>query len=196
VRAWLLGLGTLLAQACLTPERAREAAPSSTPEASPSKPEPPASPAVDGAREEATSPEQRALPPPAAPAEAARDNADTHPARKGGRPSHRARAAPPAKPKKATEAELEIGGSAGAAPGNGTLELSQELSQRLSNAVSLASPDCASARQRKRTICDLAEQICGLSERDPNVASVAEYCEIAQRRCNEAGQRTRQRCDD
>jgi hypothetical protein len=140
--------------------------------------------------------ELRAPPAPAPPAEAAPAGSDTDPAQKAGGPSPRARAARPSKPKKASPPEAEIGGSAGAAPVNGALALSQELSERLNDAAALASPDCASARQRKRTICDLAEQICGLSDRDPNLASVAEYCEIAQRRCNEAGQRTRQRCDD
>jgi hypothetical protein len=181
----------LLAQACVTPEPAREAVPSNTPARGPARPEPPI-PATEGAAAEPARPELRSVPLPAAPAEADGSGADA--AREPGHASRRARPPRQAKPKKGSE--FELGGSADTAPDNGTLALGQELSQRLSDAVTLASPDCPSARQRKQTICDLAAQICGLSERDPNVASVAEYCEIAQRRCNEAGQRTRQRCDD
>jgi len=69
------------------------------------------------------------------------------------------------------------------------------LLQRLDNAVSLDTPDCPSARERRKSICDLASQICKLVDRDPNVASVEGYCDDARQRCNEAGRRTAERCD-
>ena len=71
----------------------------------------------------------------------------------------------------------------------------QSLVQRLDDAVRLGTPDCPSARQRKTAICDLARQICELVDRDPNVASVAQYCDDAKQRCSEAEQRTIERCD-
>jgi hypothetical protein len=71
----------------------------------------------------------------------------------------------------------------------------QALVQRLDDAVGLGTPDCPSARNRKTAICDLARQICELVDRDPNVASVAQYCDDAKQRCSEAGQRTIERCE-
>jgi hypothetical protein len=78
----------------------------------------------------------------------------------------------------------------GAAPG----DRARTLRQRLDDAVRLSTPDCRSARERKEAICDLAQQICQMVERDPDVASVESYCDDAKRRCNQAEQRTAQRC--
>ncbi len=69
-----------------------------------------------------------------------------------------------------------------------------DLRQRLDRAYRASSPDCPTARDRKRAVCDLATQICELTDRDPNVASVAEYCEEAKRRCTDAERRTGERC--
>jgi hypothetical protein len=85
----------------------------------------------------------------------------------------------------------------GAAPGADFAEAPltpQLLRQRLDDAVKLSTPDCPSARDRKQAICDLANQICQLVDRDPDVASVESYCDDARQRCNEAGRRTAQRC--
>lgn len=71
-----------------------------------------------------------------------------------------------------------------------------ELRRRLDRAYRAGSPDCPSARDRKKAVCDLASQICQLIDRDPNVASVAEYCADAKDRCAEAERRTRERCPD
>jgi hypothetical protein len=71
---------------------------------------------------------------------------------------------------------------------------SQLLRQRLDEAVKLSTPDCPSARERKQAICDLANQICQLVDRDPDVASVESYCDDAKQRCSAAERRTAQRC--
>lgn len=71
----------------------------------------------------------------------------------------------------------------------------RELMQRLSDAYRGGSPDCPSAQSRKKAVCDLATQICQLMDRDPNVASVAEYCDDAKQRCSEAQRRTAERCE-
>ena len=73
-------------------------------------------------------------------------------------------------------------------------ERAQSLHQRLDDAVRLSTPDCPSARERKQSICDLAQQICQMVDRDPDVASVESYCNDAKQRCSEAEKRTAQRC--
>jgi hypothetical protein len=77
-----------------------------------------------------------------------------------------------------------------------TIQPAGELRRRLDRAYAASSPDCPSARERKQAVCDLATQICALTDRDPNVASVAEYCEEARRRCSDAERRTSQRCPE
>ena len=42
--------------------------------------------------------------------------------------------------------------------------------------------------------CDIAARICQLTQTDPDVASVEDYCDQAQHRCSDAGRRTRERC--
>jgi hypothetical protein len=81
------------------------------------------------------------------------------------------------------------------APRKSKLGSAELLMQRLGSAVNLATPDCPSARDRKRAICDLAAQICRLVDDDPNVASVVEYCSDARKRCSDAEQRIAERCD-
>jgi hypothetical protein len=71
-----------------------------------------------------------------------------------------------------------------------------ELRERLNRSFRAGTPDCPSARDRKKAVCDLADQICQLIDRDPNVASVAEYCADAKERCAEAARRTSQRCPE
>jgi len=73
-------------------------------------------------------------------------------------------------------------------------ERTRALRQRLDDAVKLSTPDCPSARERKQAICDLAQQICQMVDRDPDVASVESYCDDAKQRCNDAEKRTTQRC--
>ena len=63
----------------------------------------------------------------------------------------------------------------GAAPS----ERARTLRRRLDDAVKLSAPDCPSARERKQAICDLAQQICQMVDRDPDVASVESYCNDA-----------------
>jgi hypothetical protein len=86
--------------------------------------------------------------------------------------------------------EREIGGAANEEANP------HALRQRLDRAYRAGSPDCPSARDRKKAVCDLASQICQLIDRDPNVASVAEYCADAKDRCAEAERRTRERCPE
>jgi hypothetical protein len=90
----------------------------------------------------------------------------------------------------------KAGASAVASEPEESLEPAGELRRRLDRAYSASSPDCPSARERKKAVCDLATQICSLTDRDPNVASVAEYCDDARRRCNDAGRRTSERCPE
>jgi hypothetical protein len=73
---------------------------------------------------------------------------------------------------------------------------SGQLRRRLDRAYRAGTPDCPSARDRKKAVCDLAAQICQLIDRDPNVASVAEYCSDAKERCAEAQRRTEERCPE
>jgi hypothetical protein len=73
---------------------------------------------------------------------------------------------------------------------------SDQLRRRLDRAYRAGSPDCPSARDRKKAVCDLAAQICQLIDRDPNVAAVAEYCADAKERCAEAQRRTEERCPE
>jgi hypothetical protein len=75
-------------------------------------------------------------------------------------------------------------------------EAPAQLRERLDRAYRANTPDCPAARDRKKAVCDLASQICQLIDRDPNVASVAEYCAEAKERCTEAERRTAQRCGD
>jgi hypothetical protein len=60
----------------------------------------------------------------------------------------------------------------------------------------LSGSDCPSARERSKAICDLANQICGLLDHDPDVASVEGYCSNARQRCEMARRRTAERCGD
>ena len=70
-----------------------------------------------------------------------------------------------------------------------------QLLDRLRQQSAIRAADCASARERRDSICSLADRICQLVERDPNVASIADYCSEARRRCKDAGQRTAEQCD-
>jgi hypothetical protein len=68
--------------------------------------------------------------------------------------------------------------------------LMQEL-----RSTSQPAADCPAAREQRETICALAKRICRLVERDPNVASIADYCSEARRRCGDAERRTAERCE-
>jgi hypothetical protein len=108
-----------------------------------------------------------------------------HPAPTRARPASKARPNAAEAPKAGADAEDSIGQEPSP---------SEALRQRLDRAYGAQSTDCPSARDRKKAVCDLAGQICSLTDRDPNVASVAEYCDDARRRCSEAERRTEERC--
>ncbi len=93
-----------------------------------------------------------------------------------------------AAPKPTSEAkrELESGDES---------ERARALMEQLRSTRSAPAADCPAAREQRDTICALAERICRLLERDPNVASIADYCSEARRRCVDAGRRTAERCD-
>lgn len=91
------------------------------------------------------------------------------------------------------EADRPLGGALRAEP-EPDPEAPARLRQRLDRAYRANTPDCPSARERKKAVCDLASQICQLIDRDPNVASVAEYCAEAKERCTAAERRTAERC--
>lgn len=84
-----------------------------------------------------------------------------------------------------------LGGAVGSEP-----QQPAALRAQLERAERAATPDCPSARERRKAVCDLAGQICRLTDRDPNVASVAQYCADAKQRCNDAERRTAQSCPD
>lgn len=177
-----LALGvTALCQACLTKEPSRESVPTSTPSPAPMAPEP-AAPQAESADEGAPASE--------APSEDVGGGAPSQfaPAPPG---SSRAPSKPRARPTRAAESKRAESEESR----NAALPRTQALVQRLDDAVGLGTPDCPSARNRKTAICDLARQICELVDRDPNVASVAQYCDDAKQRCSEAEQRTAERCD-
>jgi hypothetical protein len=110
-----------------------------------------------------------------------------------------ARSDRPAPPRAASKRARSAAESAASAPLGGAGAEPQKpaaLRAQLERAERAATPDCPSARERKKAVCDLAGQICSLTERDPNVASVAEYCADARQRCNDAERRTAQSCPD
>lgn len=190
VRGALLCLA-LSSNACLN-ERAPEAAPAAPPPRArdaapptpPSTPQPPyatppageeAEPAPAASPEPATGgPKRKATAPSAAPAPAKpsprRDNV----------PERRRAVA-------AEDAEEDAKGSDTASP--------EALFEELGRIAELSAPDCPSARERNQSICELAARICRLVDRDPNVASVGDYCSEARRRCADAQRRTAERCD-
>jgi hypothetical protein len=156
-------------------------------EPAPAQPEPKAeepsgSPSMlekDRAADEAPAAAPFAPPPPATPAARAAKPGAKAPARGAPTAAGRARAA-------------ESNDGTDWSTGDGLTP--QVLRQRLDDAVKLSTPDCPSARERKQAICDLANQICQLVDRDPDVASVESYCDDAKQRCSEAERRTAQRC--
>lgn len=187
--AWLaLGLG------CFAQKPSGESAPTAPPAPELQEPAPPPAelePAREAPGEKKqeepasgrAAPDRRGLaPPPPAGAPAPSEAAPAKPASKA-----RSRA----RPERSEESERAIGGDAD--------DLAREapaLRQRLDRAYRAGSPDCPSARERSKAVCDLAAQICQLTDRDPNVASVAEYCAEAKQRCSAAERRTHERCPD
>jgi hypothetical protein len=169
-----LVLGAL---ACLRPQAPGEGAPSSAPATSPTPA--PEAPAI-------------VQEPPAEPAAAPASGAGEAAIGAGGA------APPPAAPSKPKEQRASPRKSSPAAVQSSRDEepAADDLRRRLDRAYAASSPDCPSARERKKAVCDLATQICSLTDRDPNVASVADYCEGARRRCNDAERKTSERCPE
>lgn len=179
-------------QACFTKEPSREETPTPASSSAPPSPAPPA-PSAESEKKE-MAPEQsnggsardlgdpgnRAPSPVAAPSAPPRAQAPA---------KARARSAPKA------AAEGAPSDADDALENERAPSAPRELMQRLSDAYRGGSPDCPSAQSRKKAVCDLATQICQLMDRDPNVASVAEYCEDAKQRCSEAQRRTAERCE-
>lgn len=181
-------LGALGCQSCMSGEPAREEAPRAP---TPPPPEPAPAPAetLEGdeadqemRREEPAKDERRmGAPSGAAPTTAPRASSGALPERKG---EARRRAA-----------EAEAPGAADDALKRRSLSQPEQLMDRLERAVRSDAADCPSAETRKKAVCDLANQICQLVERDPNVASVVQYCADAKERCSQASRRTRERCE-
>lgn len=183
--AIISSLGALGCQSCMSGEPAREEAPH-TPAPPPPEPTPAPAETLEGEadqemrREEPVKEERRmGAPRSAAPTSAPRASSGALPEQKGGA---RGRAA-------------ETPGAADDALKKGRLTQPEQLMERLERAVSSGAADCPSAETRKKAVCDLAGQICQLVDRDPNVASVVQYCADARERCSEATRRTRQRCE-
>jgi hypothetical protein len=191
---WLAALCLLLAVGCYTQQPKRETAPSATPPAPPPPAEVQAAPSAPQ-----QSVEQKG--------EAPTDDTAQHRPGSGATgaplvspPAASAPLAPskksPTKARKPAQLEAERDRSDRSLGGAGSEAPSDELRQRLDRAYRAGSPDCPSARERKKAVCDLAGQICQLIDRDPNVASVAEYCADAKERCAEAERRTIERCPE
>lgn len=182
-------LGAVACQACFAKEPAREAAPPATPPpAAAPEPSPPTPEEAPAAAPESAEP-SRATGGAAEPKKAG-PGVQATPRSAPGRaaPRQRSEASGLERDDSAADEKEE---EARSKPKVGSAEL---LMQRLGTAVNLATPDCPSARERRRAICDLAAQICRLVDNDPNVASVVEYCSDARKRCSDAGQRIAERC--
>ena len=155
------------------------------------KPAAPAAPEREDQREEQ---------PGTAPEPLEKDRAEPKPAASEFAPAPAPPPAPTRSPaKRSAPAKGEAPSSEEGAPdwatGPGPSERARTLRQRLDDAVKLSTPDCPSARERKQAICDLAQQICQMVDRDPDVASVESYCDDAKQRCSDAEKRTAQRCN-
>jgi hypothetical protein len=194
-RAGLTRAGLALALGCFTQKPSGEGAPSApatpTPapqpeapaEVAPAPPLPRSEPSVEQKGETPASGKGAVSGSPAAAPPRTSTSAQPAPAK----PAAKARSA--AGHEGAAESDRAIGGNADDAERD-----APALRQRLDRAYRAGSPDCPSARERKKAVCDLAAQICQLTDRDPNVASVAEYCTEAKQRCSQAEQRTQERC--
>lgn len=188
-------LWLLLGVSCFAQRPSGESAPSSAPGAPAPTPPPPTELAPPPAPAESPERKRQQLPGSSKDSAesstgAARPPAATAPLAPQKSAAPRARSLPKSEAVEDDRSEREIGGTTNEAPNP------RELRQRLDRAYRAGSPDCPSARDRKKAVCDLASQICQLIDRDPNVASVAEYCAAAQDRCAEAERRTRERCPD
>lgn len=185
--------GVLGCQSCMSREPAREEAPRS-PAPAPPEPVQPQEETLEGEsdnemRREEPARDQRsvgtpmkAAPERPAPTSAPKASSVARPERKAGA---RGRAQAPAEAPGAADDELQ----------KGRIEQPEQLMERLDRAVRSGAADCPSAETRKKAVCDLAAQICELVDRDPNVASVVQYCADAKERCSEASRRTRERCE-
>jgi hypothetical protein len=166
------------AQACLSKEAPRETAPSPAP--------PPSTPPVPPAEPATTTPaEGEAAPAPAADGEASKPASQLVPRKVAPAPSA-ARPESAGPPKAEAKRSLDVDDSVSQAGA---------LMQQLRSTPSMPTADCPAAREQRATICALAERICRLVDRDPNVASIADYCTEARQRCADAGRRTAERCD-
>jgi hypothetical protein len=186
-------LALLMALGCFTQKPSSESAPGAAPEA----PAPghelrtpaPAPPSPAESLEE-----KREAPAPVKGAERSTPAGAAVPPASSAPLSPRKKAA--AKARSGAQPEAERDRSERAVGGGGSESPSDPLRRRLDRAYRAGTPDCPSARDRKKAVCDLAAQICQLIDRDPNVASVAEYCADAKERCAEAQRRTEERCPD
>jgi len=193
-RVGLAALGLVCGLGCFTQKPSHESAPSApaAPAAAPPEPEP----ALDVAPPPAAADvmEQKKSEQPPSSEHLVAPSPSAAPARRAApapaKPASKSRASS-ASPEGAAESERAIGGGADDAERD-----APALRQRLDRAYRAGSPDCPSARERKKAVCDLATQICQLTDRDPNVASVAEYCSEAKNRCSQAERRTQERCPD
>ena len=177
---WLAG--AVLAQACLSKEPSREVPPPAVPEQqAPTAPE----------SEQEPAPAPTMAPPAAAPSREERvESGAASPAEDAPKSAGDESSAPRKRSAPARAKSTRPGTSGGG------LGAPEALMQRLDREVSLSTPDCPSARDRKKAICDLASQICRLVERDPNAVSAERYCDEAKQRCSDAEERTSLRCSE
>lgn len=181
-----------LCAGCFTKEAPREAPPpaqepsvSPPPSAAPTaeSPSPPPPPGASDGFDFGAGPAGRTPGAPAAEPERSRQPLDNEKPKSDARP----RKAAPA-PKAAAESKRELEGGSDVERANAWLE-------QLRSTRRVPAADCPGARAQRDTICALAERICRLVDRDPNVASIADYCTEARQRCVDAGRRTAERCD-
>jgi hypothetical protein len=181
---WLLASAALLAVGCFGQKPSGEAAPSAAPPASPA-PLPPS----NGVTAVMPEPEKKGAEAPVHPAPASAATGAG-----GALRNAPAEASAPGKARSETVLQAPKASADRADSVGGTPTQPEALRRRLDRAYQAQSADCPSARDRKKAVCDLATQICSLTDRDPDVASVAEYCDDARRRCSEAERRTEERC--
>ena len=182
--------GVLGCQSCMSGEPAPQEAPRS-PAPPPPEPVRPQAETLEGEADKEMRREEPAsdatslgAPKKAAPSSAPKGSSGAPPEQKPAARG-RARALAPAEAPGAADDELT----------KGRLDQPEQLMERLDRAMRSGAADCPSAETRKKAVCDLAGQICQLVDRDPNVASVVQYCADAKERCSEASRRTRERCE-
>lgn len=192
-----LGLFSLFAICCARSK------PSPAPSTSPARPaasKPPAhSPPPKPLQESSGAPKEKPAldsPQPVAPQRRSQPSSLSGKSKKAQRKRLSEPVRPSSNASKRTESHSEDRGGTVLSPAIPVARRLLQLEQRLNAVRGGKGTGCSSARERSKAICDLAEQICQLVDRDPNVASLASHCNSARGRCRQATESTRRSCSD